>query len=847
MKRRNQLIGALMAGVMISGSVSAASGLTTLTAAAEDDFGSEDSFMSDDTGDYNEEYSDGGDSFDSGDSGGSDVVPEDTYESTPDSAPAESYYDEGGEGLPDSGETSFPDSSVPEDPSSDPGTSFEMTESEARALDEMEASFNEQAEAEELARLEALEQEESEAEMLTQIEQSDAESAEDELDRAAEEAILEQVRDELQAQADEEAALKKAQEEQEKAANTITSYGYAASNRAYYSGSYFVTSAQKRLALNVGFKKIDKVPAMSAGADAVYIRETQSADGNVVGVLDSKSICYIIDDTLGEWVYVESGEVRGFALKKALKRGKDVETYVNIIGETNMTFAEQKMDPLDNTAYRFSLNTTKDVASILQALGTAAVDRQAMIQFSMQFLGNPYVWGGESLTMGCDCSGFTQQIYAQFGVSIPRTSYQQAEVGVKIPTEEAVPGDLIFYARDGVVYHVLMYIGDNKAINASSSTTGIIISDVDYTKACWACRYISDTGAATALGTQQNTSTQASALQAVGQMAYNGDAAAQEEIINALAQASLKEWRTYGFCRSVIIAQAINESGWLSFGTSAAGIQSTDNNILGMNEELLNSRWTSPWDGKAATRLVPQYVDGENVLGFESMRLYEDMEACMEDYAAFKVGLHPNLIGVTDVDMVIAVGLKGYATNPNYESEIKAIIDRYGLTRFDAEETAAVRPAEDIEGLVVATETSEFSDDTASPVIEPESDASYEPSGTPEVTDDGIEIVYFTDDSADFSAEEGGYESETEPEFTETPAEEREESEVVIEADESAEGADFYEIVYFEDFSAGEDGAEVIEPIPVTSGDTVSEASELVTVTAGGADTGEAVGTGEAV
>ena len=724
---------ALLTGVLLGGAASGTIGTTPLRTAAEESSAGDESDYAfdegesagDEDGGYESDvYSDYETDLYSEDDG-NESFEEDSTGSYEEDQGGDDGSDVTGEGEPDSGtesttgsdesgsETEFTDSGAESDVTdtdsgSDPfsgttesegtesgGTESEaesqLTEEEAQALDEAEAERIRREEEEELARLEAESQEAAAADQAieNEIEKTDELILEE--TRASEQEIIDQAREELQQKAEEQAAEAKAAEE-ERRAEAAVRYGYAASDRAYYSGSYFVTNAQKRLALNVGFKKIDKVPAMPVSQDGLNIFEEMNAESKIVGTMNTRDICYIIDDTNVDWLYVESGEVRGFAARSALKTGKEVEAYVNVVGETGITLAEQKVDPLENAAYRYSLNTTKDVASILQALGTAAVDRQAMIQFGMQFLGNPYVWGGESLTNGCDCSGFTQQVYAQFGVALPRTSYQQAEVGVKIPAEEAVPGDLLFYSRDGVVYHVLMYIGDGKAVNASSSSTGIIVSDVDYAKVCWGCRYISDTGV-NSTGAQMNTSTQASALQAIGQMAYSGDAAAQEEIINALAQASMKEWKTYGFCRSVIIAQAIDESGWLSFGTSAAGIQSTDNNILGMNEELNNSQWTSPWDGKAATRLVPQYAGGENVLNFESMRLYDDMETCMEDYAAFKIGLHPDLIGETDVDKVIAVGLKGYATNPNYQSDIRSIIDKYDLTRFDQEETAAL-PAE---------------------------------------------------------------------------------------------------------------------------------------------------------
>ena len=116
-----------------------------------------------------------------------------------------------------------------------------------------------------------------------------------------------------------------------------------------------------------------------------------------------------------------------------------------------------------------------------------------MVEYAQQFLGNPYVWGGTSLTNGADCSGFVQSIYAQFGYSIPRVAEDQAACATKIPVEDALPGDLIFYQRsDGYIYHVVMSTGDGETIEAQSSATGIVRSTVNYGNAAWAVRIISD-------------------------------------------------------------------------------------------------------------------------------------------------------------------------------------------------------------------------------------------------------------------------------------------------------------------------------------------------------------------
>ena len=99
-------------------------------------------------------------------------------------------------------------------------------------------------------------------------------------------------------------------------------------------------------------------------------------------------------------------------------------------------------------------------------------NRQAVADFAVQFVGNPYVWGGTSLTGGADCSGFTQSVYANFGVSLPRTSYEQQNAGTEVSYADAQPGDLICYGG-----HVAIYMGNGRIVHASNSQDGIKISN----------------------------------------------------------------------------------------------------------------------------------------------------------------------------------------------------------------------------------------------------------------------------------------------------------------------------------------------------------------------------------
>lgn len=107
-----------------------------------------------------------------------------------------------------------------------------------------------------------------------------------------------------------------------------------------------------------------------------------------------------------------------------------------------------------------------------QSSGSGSGSGSAVVDFATQFVGNPYVWGGTSLTDGADCSGFVQSVYANFGVSLPRTSYEQQNAGTEVSYADAQPGDLICYGG-----HVAIYMGDGKIVHASNAKDGIKISN----------------------------------------------------------------------------------------------------------------------------------------------------------------------------------------------------------------------------------------------------------------------------------------------------------------------------------------------------------------------------------
>lgn len=105
---------------------------------------------------------------------------------------------------------------------------------------------------------------------------------------------------------------------------------------------------------------------------------------------------------------------------------------------------------------------------------------QEIVSYALQFVGNPYVYGGISLTEGADCSGFVMRVFENFGINTGRDSRSQAAKCRKISLNELRPGDLLFYADGDSINHVAIYIGNNKIVHAQGKDTGITVSDAFY-------------------------------------------------------------------------------------------------------------------------------------------------------------------------------------------------------------------------------------------------------------------------------------------------------------------------------------------------------------------------------
>ena len=416
--------------------------------------------------------------------------------------------------------------------------------------------------------------------------------------------------------------------------------------------------------------------------DQLDVREEPNDDSRIIGILSRGALFYDIDtDNDQDYCYIEAVDsagniVRGYVSRKNIREiSKDEDADFDDAGK----YVKRIIAESYNRAFWDNNQTTQSHLLKIRSESTAL--RNEIIKYAEQFLGNPYVWGGEDLVNGCDCSGYTRGIYRHFGIELPRCSYEQAEVGNKISLSALKPGDLVFYARDGVVYHVMLYHGDGQVIHASSSTTGIIISNLNTDRFCWGVRILDDGVKNT--NYISSGSTQASEIVSNGRLAYMGDTEAQEKVIEQLAEASISAEQETGFKRSVLIAQAILESGWVSFTNPVdGGIKAEDNNILGMNSDLNGHPMT--YAKGSVDRIVPQWNGNEDVWGIEAMRCYSSLEDCFKDFASFRMWMHPELDSLKDdYEAYLHLAVLGYATDPSYEENLASIIKKYDLRKYD--------------------------------------------------------------------------------------------------------------------------------------------------------------------
>ena len=215
----------------------------------------------------------------------------------------------------------------------------------------------------------------------------------------------------------------------------------------------------------------------------LYVRSEPTKESEYVGKL-YPGYAAKITGPVGEWTAVESGDVTGYVKTEYILTGAEAQTYAeNLVTEAQQE-GKEEAEAFTYVVSRKSeeAQMTQEVQGNVQQTETTEVSAQpasngqVIVDYACQFIGNPYVWGGTSLTDGADCSGFVQSVFAHFGISLPRTTYDQINAGVEVSYDQAMPGDLICY--DG---HIGIYIGNGQIVNAQNPEQGIGISPATYT------------------------------------------------------------------------------------------------------------------------------------------------------------------------------------------------------------------------------------------------------------------------------------------------------------------------------------------------------------------------------
>lgn len=211
----------------------------------------------------------------------------------------------------------------------------------------------------------------------------------------------------------------------------------------------------------------------------LYIRSEPTTESEWLGKLYPDNAAKIIGP-VGEWTKIQSGTVTGYVYSDYIIIGKNADQKAReMVSQTESQQEEEAFvyaESKEEEVARLQAEAEEAARKAAEEAAAKAQTGQAIVDYACQFIGNPYVWGGTSLTEGADCSGFVQSVFAHFGISLPRTTWDMENVGTPVSYDQAVAGDLILY--DG---HVGIYMGNGEIVNAINSQRGIGILPATYT------------------------------------------------------------------------------------------------------------------------------------------------------------------------------------------------------------------------------------------------------------------------------------------------------------------------------------------------------------------------------
>ena len=209
-----------------------------------------------------------------------------------------------------------------------------------------------------------------------------------------------------------------------------------------------------------------------------YVKKDMAAEAEVLGYLAMGDQVLVLEEG-DEWCKVSIEEGDGYVLTDLVRLHSEFVTAESKEEEAARLAAEAKeREEARKAALLAAQKEAEKKAAENQVVAESSEIGIEVANYACQFVGNPYKWGGTSLTEGADCSGFVMSVYANFGVELPHSSAADRKVGYEVGSlSEAIPGDIICYSG-----HVALYIGNGQIVHASTEKTGIIISNADYRK-----------------------------------------------------------------------------------------------------------------------------------------------------------------------------------------------------------------------------------------------------------------------------------------------------------------------------------------------------------------------------
>lgn len=251
----------------------------------------------------------------------------------------------------------------------------------------------------------------------------------------------------------------------------------------YVNNKYLVYGDDIKEYAKENVKKVAKVTTQT-----LRVRKKASTDSKIIGLV-SENETYSVKKQSEDWAKIKVDGKTGYISKDyaqvtySFGKAKSMKEIAAEKAAKAAAAAQTSTSGTTGTSAADSGSSASGSSVSASSVSGSSIG-QKVANYAQQFVGNPYRYGGNSLTGGIDCSGFTQQILAKFGYSISRTSSSQASEGVAVSTSNLRAGDLLFYGDKGGINHVAMYIGGGQVVHASNSAPypkgGIKISNAFY-------------------------------------------------------------------------------------------------------------------------------------------------------------------------------------------------------------------------------------------------------------------------------------------------------------------------------------------------------------------------------